>query len=129
MFKTLIGVLDLKQNPEDEEIRKIPSFIFCRWLSGHRACIGAANMFNLYSDIPIENQYKMIKIAFGGKIKYIPYPKNITIDIIKSVEFVAAHFNISEEKAREYLTFIDKDELKNIVQMYTEQELKKKATK
>lgn len=127
MFQTLTGVLDPKKNPSVEEIKKIPSFIFCRWLSGHRATIGAANMFNLYNDIPIENQYKMIKVAFGGKIKYIPYPKNVTINSVKSTEFISTHFNISYEKAQEYLEFLSKEELKYIVQMYTDLELKKKA--
>lgn len=120
MFQTLTGVLDPKKNPTDEEIKKIPSFIFCRWLSGHRATIGAANMFNLYSDIPIVSQYKMIKVAFGGKIKYIPYPKNTTIDTVKSIDFISTHFNISYDKAQEYLTLIDKEELKYIIQMYTD---------
>lgn len=68
----------------------------------------------------------MIKIAFGGKIKYIPYPKNITVDRVKSVQFVAQHFNISEEKANEYLNYISNEELKYIVQMYTDLELKRK---
>lgn len=127
MFKTLTGVLDLKKNSTDEEIQKIPSFIFCRWLSGNRATIGAANMFNMYSDIPIINQYKMIRSAFAGKIKFIPYPKNVTQESLKSTEFLSKHFNISEEKAQEYLTLIDKDELKRIIDMYTEYELKKKS--
>jgi len=127
MFRTLTGVLDPKQKPTDEEIQKIPSFIFCRWLSGNRATIGAANMFNMYYDIPIVNQYKMIKAAFSGKIKFIPYPKNVTTESLKSVEFIARHFNISLEKAQEYITIIDKDELKNIIDMHTEFELKKKA--
>jgi len=127
MFKTLTSSLDPKKNPTPEEIQKIPSFIFTRWLSGSPHAISAANAINLYTDIPIENQYYMVKYAFGGKIKYIPYPKNESADKMKKAEFVALHFNISEEKAREYLDLISKEELEKIVSMYTEYELKKKG--
>lgn len=120
MFKTIIGVLDVKKNPTPEEIQKIPSFIFCNWLSGSPHAIFAANQINYYSDIPIENQYKMIKIAFGGKIKYIPYPKKIQEDEFKHVDYLVEHFKISQEKAKEYLTIMDKSELKRIVDMYEE---------
>lgn len=127
MFKTLTSALDPKKNPTTEEIQKIPSFIFTRWLSGSPHAISAANAINLYSDIPIENQYYMVKYAFGGKIKYIPYPKNVSEDKLKKVQFIADHFKISEEKAQEYLEFISKDELEKIVNIYTEYELKKKG--
>lgn len=127
MFKTLTSALDPKKTPTIEEIQKIPSFIFTRWLSGSPHAISAANAINLYSDIPIENQYYMVKNAFGGKIKFIPYPKNVTEDKLKKVQFISLHFNISEEKAQEYMDLISKEELKYIVDMYTENELKKKG--
>lgn len=127
MFKTLTSALDPKKTPTLEEIQKIPSFIFTRWLSGSPHAISAANAINLYSDIPIENQYYMVKNAFGGKIKFIPYPKNVTEDKLKKVQFISLHFNISEEKAQEYMDLISKEELKYIVDMYTENELKKKG--
>lgn len=127
MFKTMTSALDPKKNPTNEELQKIPSYIFSRWLSGSPHAIAAANAINMYSDIPIENQYYMVKYAFAGKIKYIPYPKNITEDSQKTIAFVAEHFKISEEKAKEYIELISKDELQKIVNMYTEYELKKKG--
>lgn len=127
MFKTLTSALDPKKTPTTEEIQKIPSFIFARWLSGSPHAISAANAINLYTDIPIENQYYMVKYAFGGKIKYIPYPKNESVDKLKKAQFIADHFKISEEKAKEYMELISKEELKKIVDMYTEYELKKKG--
>jgi hypothetical protein len=124
MFKTMTGSLDLKKNPSIEEINKIPSYIFCRWLSGNPHTIQAANVINVYDKIPVENQYKMVKTAFGGKIKYIQFPKNVSQDKLKSVEFVGLHFKVSEEKAKEYMEFISKEELNFIVEMYTEFELR-----
>lgn len=118
MFKTMTGVLDPKTNPTDEEINKIPSYIFCRWLSGNPHTIQAANLINAYDKIPIENQYKMIKTAFSGKVKFIPYPKNTKEDTLKKVEYLSSYFKISFEKAKEYLEFISKEELDMIVAMY-----------
>lgn len=125
MFKTLTGAIDPKKNPSLDEIQKIPSFIFCRWLSGNPATMQAANAINMYDAIPIENQYWMVKHAFAGKIKYIPYPKNVSEKGLKEVEFIAKHFNISEEKANEYRDLLDPKEKSDIIQMYTELELKK----
>lgn len=118
MFKTMTGVLDLKKNPSDEEIKKIQSFIFCRWLSGNQFTIQAANMINQYACIPIENQYKMIKTAFGGKIKFIPYPKSLKGDDSKNIEYLSKYFKISIREAKMYLEFISKEEMKKIINLY-----------
>lgn len=125
MFKTLTGAIDPKKNPTNEEIQKIPSYIFCRWLSGNPHTISAANAINLYDDIPIENQYWMVKHAFAGKVKFIPYPKNVTEQSLKKIEYISKHFKINEEKAQEYIEFMDVNELQGIIDMYTEMELKK----
>jgi len=125
MFRIMTGVLDKKKNPTDAEIEKIPSYIFMRWLSGSPMAVLAANQINFYDKIPILNQYKLIKNVFAGKIKYIPYPKNIKPDTEKKIEYLSEHFKISLEKAREYLDFISKEELKEIVQMYGDFEGKK----
>lgn len=125
MFKTLTSVLNKNSNPSDEDIQKIPSYIFCRWLSANPHTIQAANAINIYDNIPIVNQYKMIKSAFAGKIKYIPYPKNITEESLKQTDYIADYFKISLEKAKEYISIIDPAELNYIVNMYSEYELKK----
>jgi len=126
MFKTIMSALDKNKNPSDVEINKIPSFIFCKWLSGNPNTIMAANQINRYSDIPMLNQYNMIKSAFGGKIKYIPYPKIEKEDTSKKIEYLMDYFKISSEKARDYLEVISSDEINKIVDMYTEYELKGK---
>lgn len=124
MFKTMTGCLDPRKNPSEEEINKIPSYVFCRWLSGSPYTIMAANEINKNSDIPMVSQYNMIKSAFAGKIKYIPYPKNVGTDSIKKVDYLVEHFKISEEKAIEYLDLISQDELQYIINMYDEYYLK-----
>lgn len=121
MFKTMTGCLDPKKSPKPEDLKKISSFVFCRWLSGSPFSVIAANQINYYYDIPIENQYNMIKNAFAGKIKYIPYPKNETEDKQKHVQYLIEYFKISEEKARDYLRYISKEELQYITKLYETQ--------
>lgn len=119
MFKTMTGCLNKKSNPKKEEIEKIPSYIFCRWLSGNPNTVMAANQINFFhKEIPMINQYNMIKSAFGGKIKFIPYPKNIAEDSSKHIEYLISYFKISEEKAREYMEFISNEELNYIIKLY-----------
>lgn len=111
MFKTLVSSLDPKAKASPEEIAKIPSYVLCRWLGGNAATIFAGNTFNLYHDIPIECQYQMIKSAFAGRVRYIPYPKATNEELPRDAALVAEHFNISDEKALEYLSFISEKEL------------------
>ena len=118
MFKTITSVLDKNKKPSEEEINKIPSYIFCRWLSSNPNTILAANQFNLYYDIPVVNQYQVIKSAFAGKIKFIPYPKNIAEDKNINVQHLMNFFKISEREARDYLEFISEEELNKIVKIY-----------
>lgn len=118
MFKTMTGVLDVKSKPSLEEIEKIPSYIFCRWLSGNPQTVFAANMINQFDAIPIENQYQIVKSAFAGKIKFIPYPKQHKEDIEQCVKNISDYFKISEQKAKEYLNFISSEELEFINNLY-----------
>lgn len=119
MFNTIKTALDPKKTPSDEELQKISTYVFCRWLSGNPHTIKAANMFNRFENIPIENQYHVIKSAFAGKIKYIPYPKNIKEKKNPELEYLSKHFNISLEKAKEYLELISEEELNMIVEAYS----------
>lgn len=121
MFKTITSSLDPKKTPTYEELQKIQPFVFCRWLSGNPITILAAAQLNYYYDIPIENQYMVVKSAFAGKIKYIPYPKkdSTTSDIDpKVIDYLCDYFKINQYDAKEYLELISTEELKKITEMY-----------
>lgn len=118
MFNTMFSALDKNKTPTNEEIEKISSFIFCKWLSGSPSTIFKANDINLYYDIPIINQYFLIKHSFAGKVrnvKYVKTDKNEGYDI----DLLVKHFKISKNKAIEYLKLIDKNELNYIRELYT----------
>ena len=124
MFNTIFTSFDKNKNPSDEDIQKISPFIYARYLSGHPSTIQTANLFNQYNKIPIVNQYKMVKSQFGGQRLFIKMPKTPKEDTLKQVEYVSEFFKINEEKAKDYIKFMDKAELDNIVKMYTDLELK-----
>lgn len=113
MFNVFKKILN-KSEITEEDINKISDFVFCRWLSGNPNLIGLSNLFNQYSDIPIELKVKIVQNLVGGKVRYIPYPKGAKETEVKDLEYLSEFFNISREKAQMYAEFIDKKELQKI---------------
>lgn len=113
MFNVFKKILN-KSEITEEDINKISDFVFCRWLSGNPNLIGLSNLFNQYSDIPIELKVKIVQNIVGGKVRYIPYPKGTKETEVKDLEYLSEFFNISREKAQMYAEFIDKKELQKI---------------
>lgn len=117
MFKVMTGVFGKKQF-KPEEIEKIPSYLFCRYLGMSPLTVLAANQINYYYDIPIDNQFNMIRNAFGGKINYIQYLKNPEDNKSVHLELIANHYKISLDAAKEYIDLMSEEDLKNIVDLY-----------
>ncbi len=112
MFKAMATVLTNVKATESE-MKKISPFIFRKWLGNHTGTIQAANFLNIYNDIPFELQYDFIQQSIKGRISYIPYVGKKKQDN-KQIEKVAIHYNISYEKAEEYLEFLTKEDIKEI---------------
>ena len=117
MFNTIFSVLDKKKNPSEEEINKIAPFIFLKWLGSDPRTIQAANQLNLYYNIPMINQYNLVKVAFAGKGIYLSYPKNVKDDS-KEREIISRHYKISLVKAKEYMELMSKEEINTIIKLY-----------
>lgn len=113
MFNVFKKILNNTEITE-EDINKISDFVFCRWLSGNPNLIGLSNLFNQYSDIPIELKVKIVQNIIGGKVRYIPYPKGAKETEVKDLDYISEFFNISREKAQMFAEFIDKKELQKI---------------
>lgn len=119
MWNTVFTVMDKKKRPSDEEIQKIPSFMFMKWLGGNSSTIFAANQINFYYHIPIVNQYDMIKQSFAGNNLYIKMPKSK--ENTQAVdEILARHFKINIDKVQEYKDIIGDKEASKIIDMYSE---------
>lgn len=113
MFNVFKKILNNSEITE-EEINKISDFVFCRWLSGNPNLIGLSNLFNQYSNIPLDLKVKIVQNIVGGKVRYIPYPKGAKETEVKDLDYISEFFNISREKAQMYAEFIDKKELQKI---------------
>lgn len=121
MYKTMNSCLDKNARPLDSEIEKIPSFLFCRYLSGSPNLILAANTFNLYNKIPIISQWKAIQGNFAGKgIRYPKYPKipSESVDIESLVKSLQKKYQINRDLAFDYSEFLDDDEKIQIIEKY-----------
>jgi hypothetical protein len=116
-FNDIFTVLKKGPLPSDEEIGKIPGFMFCRFLGGHPVTILAANEFNkFHKEIPLENQYKMIKQIFAGKGIFPKMLKKIPKE--DHLDSLCKHYKISREKAKEYRTFLSDAEFEAINKIY-----------
>lgn len=116
----IMGGVTKGYKPTPEELKEIYPFIWCRFLSGNPNLLAYANYFN-NDKIPMDLQYQIISnVCKKRKIKFIPYPKNVNEKPNEDLEILARHFKINLDKAREYLTLIDKDELEGILKMYKE---------
>jgi hypothetical protein len=119
MFPTMWSSLDKNKTPTKEDFKKIQSFMFCKWLAGDYRTIFDANIFNQYSDIPIENQYYYIKNKHAGKIRNIKYIKAEKDEFDEgTVRILEQHYKISTEKALDYLNYISPEELKYLKELY-----------
>ena len=116
-FNDIFKALKKGRLPSDEEIKKIPSFMFCRYLGTNAITIAPANVFNVYhKQIPMTLQYKMIKEVFAGKGIYPKLLKKLTKE--DENDALCTHFNISRERAKEYKQFLTQEEFNEIKEMY-----------
>jgi len=119
MFKILSKVFKApgKAHVKDEDIRKIPEFIFLKYIGTSPYAIQAAVLFNRYYNIPITEMFKVTQQAFGGKVGYVSYPK-MKKDNSKIYEIIARHYKINLTKAKEYVQILPKQELDKILKIY-----------
>jgi len=117
LFKTITSVL--KDNISSrEDIEKIPPFIFRRWLTNHPNGIFFANVFNLYNNIPIYQQYIATRVLMKGRTKYIEYPKKIK-DNEEEIKVLMKHYKISNLIARQYYDTMGPKRVQEIIDKYS----------
>ena len=117
-FEIFKSVLSGKE-VDKKVVEKLQSFIFLRWLSGDRRVIGAANVVNLYNNIPENLQYKFFRKMLHGKIKYIPYPKSGKVTKVEDIELICKRYNVSLERAVEMFELVSDEELKTLRSVFS----------
>lgn len=101
------------QTITEDDLKKVNSFVMCRWLQGNPGTLQIAQFLNVYHKIPLEVQVQFIKSAVNGKIGYIPYIKGqkTTEDDLSAV---SEYFKISRDKAVMYSEFLTETDLTEI---------------
>lgn len=119
IFKTMTTALK-GDCPSEQEINEVPSYIFCRWLSGNPNTITIANIFNYFHKIPIKNQYDVVRALFHNKIRFISYPKSDkdTLKDLENLEYIKKYYKVNDDIAKQYLEVISDEELSKIIRAY-----------
>ena len=94
---------------EDPSIEKdYPPYIINRCLSGHLDAIMFANEMNMYSFLPKKMQYDFFINILRTKKRFSPW---IRKDLINNLDNVKRYYGYSDEKAKQALKILSKDQL------------------
>ena len=94
---------------EDPSIEKeYPPYIVNRCMSGHLDAIMFANEMNVYNFLPKKMQYDFFINILRTKKRFSPWLRK---DIIKDIDYVKRYYGYSNEKAKQALTILTKEQL------------------
>lgn len=110
-LKDWLNSITFTKEDLSENIRDYPPFIVNRILSGDMACTALVNELNKRYMMPKEMQYKFLLYSIPKKKRFNPFIKK---PADKNVELVKEYFNVSTEKAKEYLELLDVEQLRSI---------------
>ena len=125
-YKIQQSVLN-NDEPSEDQVQKIGSFFFARWLSGNRYTTPIAAVINRYHKIPIRAQYifarDYIKLAgLKGRVKFIGYPtdEKLQPEYKKLTENIQRYYNVNAARSAEYFDLMDNKERDRFYNMYQE---------
>ena len=94
---------------EDSSIEKeYPPYIINRCLSGHIDTIMLVNELNMYSSLPKKLQYDFLINIVRKKKRFSPW---IRQDKIKELDYVKRYYGYSNEKAKQSLKILTKEQI------------------
>ena len=94
---------------EDPSIEKnYPPYIINRCLSGHLDAVMFANEMNMYSFLPKKMQYDFFINILRTKRRFSPW---IRKDLVDNLDCVKRYYGYSNEKARQALKILSKEQL------------------
>ena len=100
-----------KENLIEEDpdlIKQYPPFIINRCLSGHLDAIMFANEMNQYSFLPKKMQYDFFLNTLRVKKRFSAWLRK---DDIKYLDYVKRYYGYSNEKAKQILKILSKEQL------------------
>lgn len=102
----------LLDTDDTEWIKKYPPYVINKCLSMHYDCIAQANEMNGYHFLKNDVQFNFFinsirkKKRFGGKW--------LKQNVLKDIEYVKEYYDYSNEKAREALSILTKEQIELI---------------
>ena len=94
---------------EDPSIEKdYPPYIINRCMSGHLDAIMFANEMNMYNFLPKKMQYDFFINILRTKRRFSPW---IRKDLVDNLDCVKRYYGYSNEKAKQALTILTKEQL------------------
>ena len=107
----LNSINQTKKNLIDEDPsieKKYPSYIINRCFSGHLDAIMFANEMNRYNFLPKKMQYDFFINTLRVKKRFSPWLRK---DEIKNLDYVKRYYGYSNEKAKQILKILSKEQL------------------
>ena len=107
----LNSINQTKKNIMDEDpfsIKDYAPYIINRCLSGHIDCLMYANEMNKFSSLDKKLQYDFLINIIRNKKRYSPWIKQ---EKIKDLEVVKSYYGYSNEKAKQALKILTKEQL------------------
>jgi hypothetical protein len=116
----------LKFFKEQDEWKNFNGYMLIRYIY-YAGFINIANVYNWFLNTLNKEQlfvlmYKMTP-KYNGFVKYI---KKIKTEDLKVMEYLKNYYQCSEERAREYLKFLNNDDVNEILDKYAIDEKNKK---
>lgn len=99
-----VNLIDDDKTLENE----YPPYIINRCLSGHIDCLMYSNEMNKYNLLPKKLQYDFYINIIRNKKRFSPWFKK---DKVKELEYVKRYYGYSNEKAKQALRLLSKEQL------------------
>jgi hypothetical protein len=97
---------------EDSDLeKKYPAYIVNRCMSGHLDAIMYANEMNLYHNLDTKLQYDFLLNILRSKRRFSPWVKK---EELKNLDYVKRYYGYSNEKAKQVLPLLSKEQLTSI---------------
>ena len=94
---------------EDPDVeKKYPAYIINRCMSGHLDAIMYANEMNLYHNLNSKLQYDILLNILRSKKRFSPWVKK---EELKNLDYVKRYYGYSNEKAKQVLPLLSKEQL------------------
>ena len=107
----LNSINQTKKNLIDEDPsieREYSPYVINRCLSGHLDCILPVNEMNRYHFLPKKIQYDFLLNTLRSKKRFSPWLRK---DTIKDLDLVKRYYGYSNEKAKQALRILSKEQL------------------